>query len=71
MTSYGVLFDHLIDRLIELASKLVPFKCLLSLFVCFVALRKGFYLRSNRLGLNMPDASSSSPLWSHGWHDTR
>ena len=63
------LFDHLIERLIELASNLVPFKCLLSLFIYFVVLRKGFYpLPScDRLGLNMPDASSSSPLWSQGW----
>ena len=32
----------LIDRSIELALNLVPFKSLLSLFIYFVVLRKGF-----------------------------
>ena len=52
----------LIDRSIELASNLVPFKGLLSLFIYFVALRKGFHLNrcNDRLGLNMPGACSSS-----------
>jgi len=52
----------LIDRSIELALNLVPFKGLLSLFIYFVALRKCFYLNrcNDRLGLNMPDACSSS-----------
>ena len=52
----------LIDRLIELASNLVPFKGLLSLFIYFVALRKCFYLNccNDHLGLNMPGACSSS-----------
>ena len=66
------LFNHLIDRLIELASILVPFKfsnaCYLYLFILLCFEKVFIYNRhSDRLRWNMPDASFSSPLWWHGW----